>query len=136
MPESPTLPPAVIVEDNESVARVFKAAVERAGFATTILADGQTAIEQLAALAPRLIVLDLHLPFRSGRDVLHYIRQTPSLVGSWVILATADVVAARELERDVDYVLVKPCGFIELNDLAKNLRARLDASVADEGTRR
>jgi len=127
------LPPAcfaVVIEDNESVARVFKAAVERAGFETEVIEDGQAALERLAVSTPQVIVLDLHLPFVSGKDVLAFIRSENRLARSWVILATADVLAAKELERKVEFVLIKPCGFHELHDLAKLLKARLEKESA------
>ena len=127
LPRSPGVPPlAVIVEDNDSVARVFRAAADRAGFQTEWIPDGQQALQRLAELTPDLVVLDVHLPFVSGREIMKHIRSNPRMTLTWVVVATADLAAARDLEQAADFVLEKPCGFTELYELAKKLREKLD----------
>ncbi len=121
---SEALPLALVVEDNDSVARVFRAATERAGFRTEVVSDGQAALDRLGQLTPCLIVLDVHLPFVSGREILQFIRAQPRLAGVCVVLATADLAAAQDLRPQVEHVLEKPCGFLELHELAKSLRTQ------------
>lgn len=126
-PRPPGAPPlAVIVEDNDSVARVFRAATDRAGFETEWIPDGQQALRRLGELSPDLVVLDVHLPFVSGREIMKHIRAHPSMTLTWVVVATADIAAARDLEQAADFVLEKPCGFTELYELAKKLRQKLE----------
>lgn len=127
LPRSPgTTPLAVIVEDNDSVARVFRAAADRAGFQTEWIPDGQQALRRLDEINPDLVVLDVHLPFVSGREILKHIRSDPRKALTWVVVATADITAARDLVQAADFVLEKPCGFTELYELAKQLRQKLD----------
>lgn len=127
MTESPAAknPLAFIIEDHESVAEVFKAAIERAEFEVELIYDGRTALDRLATVTPVLVLLDLHLPLVSGTEVLQYIRTEPRLAKTRVILATADLLRAETLEHQVDFVLTKPFGFMRLYEIAKELRASL-----------
>jgi DNA-binding response OmpR family regulator len=120
---APKNPLAFIIEDNESVAEVFKIAIEQADFETEVIHDGQTALERLATVTPALVLLDLHLPFVSGAEILRYIRTEQQLAKTRVILATADLVRAETFEHKVDIVLTKPFGFTRLYEIAKELRA-------------
>ena len=118
-------PLAFIIEDNESVAEVFQVALERAQFEIELIQDGRTALDRLAIATPALILLDLHLPYVSGEEILRYIRAEQRLTETRVILATADLLKAKSLEDEADFVLVKPFGFIQLHELAKQLRLSL-----------
>jgi DNA-binding response OmpR family regulator len=123
---SPTKNPlAFIIEDNEAVAQLFKAAVERADFEIELIPDGRIALERLAVVAPELILLDLHLPFASGMDILRYLRAEQRFAKTRIILTTADLLKGETLAQEVDYVLTKPFGFVKLHELAKELRASL-----------
>ena len=127
MTESPTVknPLAFIIEDNETVAEVFQVALERAEFEIELIQDGRTALARLAVATPVLILLDLHLPHVSGEEILRYIRTDQRLAETQVILATADLLKAKSLEGEADFVFVKPFGFIQLHELAKQLRLSL-----------
>lgn len=116
-------PLAFIIEDNESVAQVFKTAIERAGFEVELIPDGRMAMERLAVVIPALILLDLHLPFVSGTEILRYLHTEQRFTKTRVILATADLLKAETLEQEVDFVLTKPFGFLKLYELAQQLRA-------------
>jgi DNA-binding response OmpR family regulator len=127
MTESPATknPSALIIEDHESVAEVFKAALERAEFEVEVIHDGRTALDRLATETPALVLLDLHLPFVSGTEILRYIRTEQRLAKTRVILTTADLLRAETLEHQADFVLTKPFGFMRLYEIAKELRASL-----------
>ena len=114
-------PLALIVEDNDSVAEVCRVALEQAQFEVELAQDGRTALERLTTITPILIILDLHLPYVSGYQILHQIRSNDRLTGSRIILTTADLPRAESLQNEVDFVLVKPFGFIKLYELARNL---------------
>jgi DNA-binding response OmpR family regulator len=116
-------PLAFIIEDHEGVAEICRVALEKAQFEVEVAPDGQIALDRLATITPALIVLDLHLPNVSGQQVLHYIRTNGQLAGTWVILTTADVPKAKDMQYDVDFVLEKPFSFFALYELAKTLRA-------------
>jgi two-component system LytT family response regulator len=89
-------------------------------------ADGLTAVAQIDALRPDLVLLDVHLPECSGLQVLERIRHEPA-----VIFTTAYdrfAVAAFELEA-LDY-LVKPFGRDRLNAALERARRMLPAAPA------
>ncbi|MCK6624022.1 MAG: response regulator [Anaerolineae bacterium] len=118
-------PLALIIEDNEAVAEVFQTALERAQFEIELMRDGRTALDRLAVVTPALVLLDLHLPHVSGQAILRYIRTEERLAKTIVILATADVLKAENLKEEADFILVKPFGFIQLHELAKQICASL-----------
>jgi DNA-binding response OmpR family regulator len=115
-------PVALIIEDNEDVAHICRIALEQAKFEVEIAQDGQIALERLATITPALILLDLHLPYISGQQVLHYIYAQEYAPRPRVVLATADLLKGEKLQNEVDFVLMKPFGFIKLYELAKELR--------------
>ena len=86
------------------------------------MADGQQASARLNDALPSVVILDLHLPHVSGRDILDQIRTDPRLQETRVMVATADAAMADMLRSEADLVLIKPISFGQLRDLAKRLR--------------
>ncbi len=115
-------PLALIIEDDRKQATIFDQALQMAEFETEIIRDGKAALERLAVTVPVLVVLDLHLPYVSGDDVLRQIRADERLAKTRVILATADPRMAEPLQEESDLVLLKPISFSQLRDLATRLR--------------
>ena len=116
---------ALIIEDDADLATIFAEAIKTAGFEAHTVRDGKTALAQLAATAPSIVVLDLHLPNVSGMDILKYIRADARLAKTRVILTTADARMADMLQGQADLVLVKPISFGQLRDLAARLRSNV-----------
>jgi DNA-binding response OmpR family regulator len=113
---------ALIIEDDPKLANIFAQALRIVGFETESIQDGQAAINRLLAATPAVVVLDLHLPLVSGKEILSQIRGDERLKATRVILVTADPLMAETLRADVDLVLIKPIGFNQLRDLAKRLK--------------
>jgi two-component system cell cycle response regulator DivK len=113
---------AFIIEDDRKQATIFDQALQMAGFETEIIRDGNTALTRLAATVPAVVVLDLHLPHVSGKEILQQIRADERLVETSVILATADTLLAGSLREGASLVLLKPISFSQLRDLAIRLR--------------
>lgn len=84
---------------------------------------GGLAIQHLAVTLPDVVILDLHLPFVSGADVLQQIRADPRLARTQVIIITADLFRAEALRDQTDAILLKPIGFIRLQNLVAKLQA-------------
>jgi CheY-like chemotaxis protein len=113
---------ALVIEDNPDLSAIFTKALEAAGFKVEAVRDGELAQQRLQETAPRVIVLDMHLPHVDGATLLKQIHANPSLKNSKIILATADNVRA-ELYRDqATLVLVKPISFSQLRDLSARLK--------------
>jgi DNA-binding response OmpR family regulator len=112
---------ALIVEDDTDLSIIFAKALEAAGFETQIVRAGDTAMMWLSSTTPEVVVLDLHLPRVSGKDVLGHVRSNERLVDTKVIIVTADPRMAETLQDQADLILLKPIGFGQLRDLAARL---------------
>jgi CheY-like chemotaxis protein len=75
-----------LVEDDAVVVKVYGAKFEREGFRVEVAEDGLVAMKTLAAVKPDIVVLDLMMPKLNGVDVLKYIRSTPVLKATPVII--------------------------------------------------
>ena len=104
----------LVVEDESTIARPLRRALEREGYAVSLCETGHSALRLARTWEPDVILLDLLLPDMDGRDVAREIR-TRSQVPIIMVTARgeeADRVAGLELGAD-DYV-VKPYGLREL----------------------
>lgn len=132
----------LLVDDEPAIVGVIRERLEREGFSVTTAADGETALEALAAASYALLLLDIGLPGIDGFEVLRRLRAMGQDLP--VILLTArgdeiDRVVGLELGAD-DYV-VKPFSARELAARTRallrrtaeiaQLRARLAARSAD-----
>lgn len=111
---------ALIIEDEPRLAEIFSLALSN-DFETQIAYDGLTALNKLAEIVPAVIILDLHLPHISGKDLLKQIKADERLSQSRIIIATADAFMVDELREEVDIVLLKPISVTQLNQLANRL---------------
>jgi DNA-binding response OmpR family regulator len=116
------MPLALIVEDEDLLAELFMVAFEEAGYRTETARDGQQALDLLEKITPHIVILDIHLPYVSGEDVYYAMKKVARLAETKVIMSTADVGKAKEMEGKADMVLVKPVGFRDLNTLIEDMR--------------
>lgn len=114
-------PLAVIIEDDPDLATLFEIILQGANYETEIIQDGEAATQRLGAVTPDVVILDLHLPFISGVDVLKQIRADERLARTQVIITTADLYRAEALRAQADFILIKPVSLIRLRDLVANL---------------
>lgn len=112
---------ALIIEDDPDLATIFAEALRGAEFETEIIRDGKAALNRLEAIIPSVVVLDLHLPFASGKEILEHIRANTRFNDTKVILATADSGLADTLQSEADLILLKPISFGQLRNLAARL---------------
>jgi len=124
------LPSVLLVEDETSIAEPFARALERSGFRTTVAHTGAEAIELATRVEPEVVLLDLALPDRDGRDVCRELRRNSDIP---IIMVTAsgtltDRVVGLELGAD-DYV-VKPFATAEV---VARIRAVLRRGRAGRG---
>ena len=117
-----TDPLALIIEDDPDLANIFAKALRAAEYEIEIIRDGTAALERLSGTEPAVVVLDLHLPYVSGKTILHHIRADRRLAQTRVMLTTADSILADTLRSEADLVLLKPISYGQLRDLAVRLR--------------
>jgi DNA-binding response OmpR family regulator len=115
---------ALIIEDDEFLSEIFSKALQSAEFDTEIIRDGHLALTRLGETTPDVVVLDLHLPHVSGKNILRHIRSTPHLTNTRVMLATADPLTAEFLRDEANLVLIKPISFTQMRELALRLQTR------------
>jgi len=75
-----------LVEDDAVVVKVYSGKFEREGFHVEVAEDGLVAMKKLLQVKPDIVVLDLMMPKLNGVDVLKYIRSTPELKKTPVII--------------------------------------------------
>jgi DNA-binding response OmpR family regulator len=116
----------LIVEDEPDIAGLMKHALERAGdLDVEIVGTGSAALKAVMEDPPRLILLDLNLPFMDGVEVCRLLRGRASSAAIPIIMVTArtseaDRVSGLELGAD-DYI-TKP---FSLRELVARVRAVL-----------
>lgn len=121
MPQPSTELTAFIIEDEPDLVHIFARALELSGYKTETTGDGVEALNRLANMVPDVIVLDLHLPGVSGKEILQAIRADGRFQNTHVIIATTDYHAADEVRDDADLILLKPISFKQLRDLSARL---------------
>ncbi|CAN5592808.1 hypothetical protein BH23ACT7_BH23ACT7_00640 [soil metagenome] len=123
----------LLVEDNLANLRVVEAMLRRRpGIAVLPAMQCGLAIELAREHQPDVIVLDLHLPDVSGREVLHRLRADPRTRDIPVVVASADATPGRvrQLQQEGAFAYVtKPL------DLQQFLEV-VDAALAHRGATR
>jgi len=128
---SPASTDVVLVEDDESFARLLAERLSADGLCVSVCASGERALEQLQRFPARLVVLDLHLAGAlDGWDVLAALKSERALRAMPVLmLSGSDAIDQRGLAlAGADY-LMKP---VSADWLRQSILVRLGSS----GTRR
>ena len=121
-------PRILIVDDEPQIQRFLSVALAAAGYETLTAETGAQALRAAATSAPDLIVLDLGLPDRDGKDVLKDIRQFSSV--PIIILSARDREAEKieALDLGADDYVEKPFG---IGELTARLRTALRRRSTD-----
>lgn len=79
----------LLVEDDTTLASVYRARLELEGFDIREVNNGEEALSATLEYRPDLIVLDAMMPKISGFDVLDILRNTPETANVRIIMLTA-----------------------------------------------
>jgi two-component system, OmpR family, alkaline phosphatase synthesis response regulator PhoP len=130
----------LVVEDEGSIASFIGLYLKKAGYGVRVARTGTTAIDETAAEAPSLIVLDLMLPDIDGIEVCRRIRQSSDVPILMLTARDEDVDKIIGLEVGADDYLTKPFNPGELVARVKSVLRRasperrdLESAVIEHG---
>jgi DNA-binding response OmpR family regulator len=112
----------LICEDNQLALRAMSVVLEREGYEPVTVSDGNRAMEMLRETDFNLVIVDIHLPYRSGLELIRFLRtdlkkKTPVLIVS----AFSDLQMQRQAsEMDVSGYITKP---FDPQDLIMKIRS-------------
>jgi len=111
-------PMALILEDDPKLAELYETVLKQCEYETRIIESGRDAQKSLETLSPALILLDIHLPYVSGMDLLKQIQAGERFKDTTTIVMTADLYTAKDLTGKVEHVLLKTHGIASLRNIA------------------
>jgi DNA-binding response OmpR family regulator len=115
-----TKPYALVIEDDPKLGIIFQTALQQAGYETDLDENGNHYLAFLDSRQPDLVILDIHLPFAFGGDILDDIRaKYPDTI---VAVVTADFIKAKTLTGKADHILIKPVSVASLLRLAESIK--------------
>lgn len=79
----------LIVDDEPSIVVSLEFLLRQAGYDYQVARDADEALRQINTYRPDLVLLDVMLPGKNGYEICQYIRQTPEIQDTKVILLTA-----------------------------------------------
>lgn len=114
----------LMIEDEPNIAEAVRFILTRDGWAMTLHGDGEGGVEAIRLARPRLVILDLMLPNRSGAEILRDLRADPDTAFAMtpVLMLTARGDAAAGTSQ-ADAVLTKPFANEDLRALVRRMLA-------------
>jgi two-component system, OmpR family, KDP operon response regulator KdpE len=109
------VPVVTLIEDDDQIRRALRTALEELGYAVRTAASATQALQQVAADAGDVVVLDLGLPDLEGQELLKVLRAMSPVP---VIVTTArddEAEIVRTLDSGADDYVVKPFSAAQLD---------------------
>lgn len=106
----------LIIEDDELMLKILQFILKKEHFDIKVAKDGMAGMEQISAFLPDLVITDVMLPFKSGLEIVTYLKQDFPQIPIIVLSALGEeertVLEAFQLGAD-DFI-TKPFNPIEL----------------------
>nr|WP_111299372.1 response regulator [Paracoccus saliphilus] len=114
----------LMIEDEPNIAEAVRFILSREGWQVDLHPDGAGGIEAIQKRRPRLVILDLMLPNRSGAEILCDLRAAndADLAATPVLMLTARGEAA-QAGAQADAVLTKPFDNEDLRAMVRRMLA-------------
>jgi DNA-binding response OmpR family regulator len=113
----------LICEDNPMAMRTLSVVLEREGYEADVADDGNVGIEMLQKNDYDLLVIDIHLPYRSGLELIKFVRSDQGKDTPVIILtAFSDNQMQRQAgELGISDYIVKPFNPVDLVTKIKSI---------------
>ena len=118
----------LIADDEPNILISLEFLMKREGYEVHLARDGQEALELLRRERPRLVLLDVMMPKKTGFEVCQEVRNDDNIRGTLILMLTAkgretDVV--KGLALGADAYMTKP---FSTRDLVQKVREMLEAA--------
>lgn len=98
----------LVAEDERELASLVRALLEDLGYETTLVEDGQEALEAIMREPPALLITDLAMPRMSGEELIERLRQSEHDALPIIVLSARPDAAARIAPFPGVQLLMKP----------------------------
>src|SRR5437016_4317826 len=115
----------LVVDDDARLLRLVRVNLERAGFAVNTASNGAAALDELAAVPPDAVVLDITMPGIDGFTLTQQIREISNLPIIMLTALSEQSQKVKGLEIGADDYLTKP---FDPDELVARIRALLRRS--------
>ena len=118
----------LIADDEPNIVISLEYLMKRAGYEVHIARDGQEAIDAIRRERPRLVLLDVMMPRKSGYDVCQELRADAQIKDTLVLMLTAkgrDTDVDKGLGMGADAYMTKP---FSTKELVAKVAQMLDAA--------
>lgn len=79
----------LVIDDDPTILALYRNAFRAQGFEVETAGDGEAGLRAAQRSRPDVILLDLSMPELTGGELLHRLREQPSLKGLPVVVLTA-----------------------------------------------
>ena len=116
----------LIVDDEPNILVSLEYLMKREGYQVCLARDGQEALDVLRREHPRLVLLDVMMPGKSGFEVCQELRADETIRDTLVLMLTAkgrDTDIAKGMGVGADAYVTKPFSTRELVDKVRDMLA-------------
>ena len=119
----------LVVDDEPQIRRFLEIGLRSQGYRVRLAATGKAGLDDLAAHGADLVILDLGLPDRDGRDVLVDLRQWSPVPVILLTVRSGEAEKVAALDAGANDYVTKPFG---VQELMARVRALLRSRVAPQ----
>lgn len=130
--DPPHQPTVLLVEDNESLAKLLAEYLNRHGFELSMAATGEQGVTKILADHPDVVILDLMLPGISGLEVCRQVREDYHGAILMLTASQSETDHLSGLEFGADDFVIKP---LEPSILVARIRTLLRRTLAQPASK-
>jgi len=119
----------LIADDEPNILISLEFLMRREGHEVHVARDGQEALDMLRSVRPRLLLLDVMMPRKTGFEVCQEVRQDEALKDTLILMLTAkgrDTDIAKGLALGANAYMTKP---FSTRELAAKVRSLLEGAA-------